>query len=142
MAYVSAIIGNVFAVRWDGPTAADVEQMDAEVAAFKRGVSKMHGLAVVPEDTPPPDDATRKAMGRSMKTLLDHLETMHTVIEGDGFKHTILRSVMTGVTLVGGKRGRVFTYATIPEAIVALVPLTDQTVTQLSQSLGRRKILG
>jgi len=142
MPFLSTVVGNVYVVRWEAPTALDVRAMEVEVSAFHREVVKMHGLAIVPANTSPPDDATRKAMGRSMQTLLEHLETIHTVIEGSGFKHTILRSVMTGVTLVGGKRGRVFTHSTIPEAIQALSPLCGRSTMQLTNGLEAGQMFG
>jgi hypothetical protein len=122
MAFVSRVIGNLYVVRWKDATAADVPRVEAEVAAAKRALGKapLHGLAIVPENTPAPDDRTRSAMSSSISHLLDHLETMHTVIEGGGFKHSILRSAMTGIVLVGGKRGRVVIHGTVSDALDAL----------------------
>ena len=137
MAFVSATVGRLYVVRWQEPTEADVFRVEEEVAAFKRGIGKhaVHGLAIVPEATKPPDDRTRSAMSGSMSKLLDHLETMHTVIEGKGFKHSILRSAMTGIALLGGKRGRVLIHGTVGEAIDALAEQLGVAKQQLRSSL-------
>lgn len=142
MPFRSVLSGNVYAVRWQVATSQDVTRMEQEVASYRR-VSKipLHGLAIVGEEVPPPDDHARNAMGNSMKTLLESLETMHTVIEGRGFKNTILRSAMTGMVLLGGKRGRVFVHGTVSEALYALSEVTNVSVDLLQRQLGDTRIL-
>lgn len=137
MAFNSRLVGNLYVVRWVEATLPDVAAVEDEVAAAKAAAGRiqLHGLAIVPITTPPPNDDVRKAMSRSMSKLLDHIETMHTVIEGSGFKHTILRSAMTGIVLVSGKRGRVFVHSTIDEALHSLSGLVGTTATELRRTL-------
>jgi hypothetical protein len=142
MPFRSTLAGNLYVVRWLEATAPDVRRVEQEAAGFRRGTKQpLHGLAIVGENVPPPDEVTRKTMGESMKTLLDHLETLHVVIEGGGFKNTILRSAMTGVMLLGGKRGRVFVHGTVSEAIYAISEITNQSVDNLNRQLSQANLL-
>lgn len=129
MPYQSETLDRLYVVRWEDPVASDVARMEREVAQVARRASEsLHGLSIVPARTSPPDEATRTAMGKSMPSLLDHLATMHVAIEGTGFAHTILRSAMTGIILVGGKRGRVFVHASVADAVgeIASVAAMDE----------------
>ena len=136
MAYTSEVIDSVYVVRWENPTATDVPLVEREVAnAARRATGKLHGLSIVPAATRAPDDETRSAMGRSMSTLLEHLETMHVVIEGTGFTQSILRNVMAGIILVGGKRGRVFVVRDVLEALPELDRQTGTSSLRLSSLL-------
>lgn len=136
MPYKSETVDRLYVVRWDNPDTADVAAMEREVARVAGATSqRLRGLSIVPSSTTPPDDATRSAMGKSLPHLLEHLETMHVVIEGTGFKHTILRSAMTGIILVGGKRGRVFVHSDVESAIGALATALDMSAAQLRSRL-------
>ena len=142
MPFRSAFTENLHVVRWEVPTASDARRMVDEVAAFRRRAKQpLHSLAIVGEAVPTPDDAARSAMGQSMKTLLDHLETMHVVIEGRGFKNTIMRSAMTGMVLLGGKRGRVHIHGTVSEAVYAISEITNQSVEGLNRQLRDANLL-
>jgi hypothetical protein len=116
--------------------------MVEEVSAFRRRSKQpLHGMAIVGENVPTPDDAARNAMGESMKSLLEHLETIHVVIEGRGFKNTIMRSAMTGMILLGGKRGKVHVHGTVSEAVYAISEITDQSVESLNRQLRDANLL-
>lgn len=142
MAYTSEVIDSVYVVRWDNPQASDIPMVEREVAnAARRATGPLHGLSIVPATTRPPDDETRSAMGRSMSNLLEHLDTMHVVIEGSGFTHTILRNVMAGIILVGGKRGRVFVSREVVEALPELDKLTGTSSVRLSAALSAHGFL-
>lgn len=143
MPYRSAFLGPLHVVRWTIATAPDARRVVEEVAErraqHKKGL--MHGLAIVGEDVPNPDDQARRAMGESMSQLLEHLETVHVVIEGQGFKNTIMRSAMTGMILIGGKRGRVHIHGSVSSALVALAPVLGTTAEALSRSLSDTRLL-
>ena len=142
MPYISRTAGPLYIVRWDNPQAGDVAMVEREVAdAARSAPGKLYGLSIVPATTRAPDDATRTAMGRSMSKLLVHLETMHVVIEGSGFAHTILRNVMAGIILVGGKRGRVFVSRDVGEALPILGKQADLSRAQLQAILGAHGVL-
>jgi len=142
MPYRSVLAGNLYVVRWLEATVPDVRRIELEVGNYRRLAKQpLHGLAIVGEAVPTPDDAARSAMGQSMKTLLDHLETMHVVIEGRGFKNTIMRSAMTGMVLLGGKRGRVHIHGTVSEAVYAISEITNQSVEGLNRQLRDANLL-
>jgi hypothetical protein len=142
MPYRSTFAGNLHVIRWLTATAPDALRVVDEVASHKRrNKGPLHGLAIVGEEVPPPDDVARKAMGESMTSLLDHMETLHVVIEGRGFKNTIMRSAMTGMVLLGGKRGRVHIHGSVSEAIYALAEVTDQSVDSLNRQLREAKLI-
>lgn len=142
MPFRSAFTENLHVVRWEVATAADARRVVDEVAAFRRRAKQpLHGMAIVGENVPTPDDAARSAMGESMKSLLEHLETIHVVIEGRGFKNTIMRSAMTSMVLLGGKRGKVHVHGTVSEAVYAISEITDQSVENLNRQLRDANLL-
>jgi hypothetical protein len=73
-------------------------------------------------DTAPPDSETRKVMSQQLGPLLDFTESIHFVMEGSGFKNSILRSVTTNIILLAGKRGKISVYKSVDEAFAAMAP--------------------
>lgn len=142
MPFRSEFTEDLHIVRWIVATAVDARRVVEEVAGFRRGSKrKLHGLAIVGDNVPTPDDVARKAMGESMTALLDHLETVHVVIEGTGFKNTIMRSAFTAMVLMGGKRGKVYVHGTVSEAIYAISEVTDKSVDALNRQYQQAKLI-
>ena len=82
-------------------------------------------IAIIPEDCEPPNEAMRKRFADTMPEVLSHCQTMHFVMEGQGFKSAILRNALAAVLLVRGQRNKVFVHKTIEEALTAARGLTD-----------------
>jgi len=138
----SYTLRSLYVIRWRTPTLPDVSHVERDVATFKatRPKKTIFGLAIIGADTTPPDSETRTAMGKSMSLLLESLETMHVVIEGQGFRHSILRSAMAGVILIGGKRGRVVIHRSVEEALPGLATELELPLPQLAGDLDRLRL--
>jgi len=117
--YITALIGNLHVLRWlRAPSLIDVQNVTREVERIARTQGKsLVCVAIVPADVDPPGDDARKRMLDDLARLLNVSESIHFVIEGSGFKHVMLRSVVTGLILVAGRRGRIFVQGTLEEAL-------------------------
>jgi hypothetical protein len=123
--WASCVIGNVHIVRWmRAPSLEDVQTVtrDVEKTALSLGRSLVC-IAIVPNDVEPPSDDARKRMLGDLDRLVAVSESIHFVIEGSGFKHVMLRSVVTGLILVAGRRGRIFVHSTFDEALREAAPV-------------------
>ncbi len=118
MSCITAMIDSIFFVRWQRPEIRDLTHIQAEVSRVRgRHKGPIIYLAIVPTDADPPDTDVRKAMMDSMDGVLAHCEAMYFVIEGAGFKHSVLRSALAGILLVAGRRGRVFVETSVEDAL-------------------------
>jgi hypothetical protein len=121
---VSCLIGliqPVFVVRWLEPQLADLRRIDRELTE----AVAVHGgpivyVAIVPLDTTPPDDEMRAEFSRTMSDVLRRCDTMHFVMEGQGFKQAILRSALATIFLISrSQRSKVFVHSTLEDALIA-----------------------
>lgn len=120
MACSTLTIEPVYVVRWDKPELQDLRRIDFAIAELHKQLGKpCVYLAIVPENAETPSNEVRSAMIAGMTPLLEHCESIHFVIEGAGFKHTVLRSALAGILLVAGRRGRVFVHTSAQEAVHA-----------------------
>lgn len=123
MAYQSLLFDRLHLVRWQNPTSADVKAVFQEVESlYKKLRCPLLTMAVVPPDNGPPDAETRKLMSGQLGHLLDYTESMHFVIEGSGFRNSMLRSVVTNIILLAGKRGKITVHKSVDEGFEALAP--------------------
>jgi hypothetical protein len=120
MACSTITIESIYAVRWDNPEPQDLRRIDFAIAELHKKLGKpCIYLAIVPQDAETPSNEMRSAMIAGMTAMLEHCESIHFVIEGSGFKHTVLRSALAGILLVAGRRGRVFVHTTVQDALQA-----------------------
>jgi hypothetical protein len=134
----------VFFVRWSSPKATDIPAIIKALAQAHEALARpVVYVAIAPENSEPPDDRVRKAFTSRMDEVLGHCESMHFVMEGQGFKNSILRNALATVLMVRGQRNKVFVHRTLDEALIAangrLDPKFrfDQRATiQRAQSLG------
>lgn len=118
MAYAHTTVGNAFVVVWGTAKLDDLGAVMESVRATRRSAQRpLVYVAVIPPGTDAPDDETRWAMMDGMEELLQHCSSVHFVVEGDGFRHVLHRSALSGVLLIGGKRGRVFVHRTTRAAL-------------------------
>jgi hypothetical protein len=108
----------VFLVRWTSPRLADIPRVTAEFTrAYDAAGRSIPYIAIVPSDSVPPDEATRKAMTRGRDEVLARCSSMHIVMEGEGFRTAILRNALAAMQLFGNKRDKVAVYRTLEEAL-------------------------
>jgi len=108
MPYVSMLLGRLHVVRWSTPAMPDVDRILQEVVhAHKTVKDPLVGISIVPAEAEPPPDEVRAGMSRNMDALLKCSEYIYFVMLGSGFRHSIMRSVLAGLLLFGGKRGKI-----------------------------------
>jgi hypothetical protein len=123
MPFKWALTDRVFTMRWGPPALGDAEALLEACEQASRSIGKQLILIMlIPPDVPPPEGAVREAFGRCSGRLLDCCETVHCVIEGDGFKSSIKRSVTTSVLVLSGKRGKMLVHKTFLDALETLRP--------------------
>lgn len=71
---------------------------------------------VLPPDAQPPPAAVREAMQAATKTLWQHCEKITIVLLGEGLQALMIRTVLRGMTMMGGHRDHVRVVATLAEA--------------------------
>jgi hypothetical protein len=117
---VIQVIRPVFFVRWLKPQLADLALLSTRLEqAHEANRSPVIYVAIIPEDCSAPNDVMRKRFADTMVEVLGHCQTMHFVMEGQGFKSAILRSALAAVLLVRGQRNKVFVHKTLDEALNA-----------------------
>jgi hypothetical protein len=134
----------VFFVRWLAPKVTDLPPVVKALSEARDALgTPVVYVAIVPADCEPPDDQLRRAFTIRMDEVLGHCVSMHFVMEGQGFKNSILRNALATVLMVRGQRNKVFVHRTLEEALIAangrLDPKFrfDQRVTiQRAESLG------
>ena len=121
MSCVQGFVDDVFFVRWLTP---EVRDADAIVAGVKRLYAHrgppVQYVAVIGEDTEPPDEDVREAMRRNIDELLQYCATVHLVIEGKGFRKAAMRSIGTGIFLLSRNRGRTFAHDSVERALARM----------------------
>lgn len=132
MSYQSMLLGRLHFVRWGTPVMEDVDRVLREV---QRGFSALKqplvGISLVPADAEPPRDDVRAAMVRNMDELLRCNERLYFVMEGSGFRHSVMRSVLAGLLLVGGKRGRVVVHDSLDTVMALVAPQVGHSVAEI-----------
>jgi len=141
-AYVGALIGNAFVVRWRrAPTVIEVNNLLREVIAAAQSQKHLICMAIVPGSVNPPEDEARRQMMANTEKILAVAEAMHFVIEGTGFKHVMLRSVVTGLILVSGRRGRIVVHNSFDEAARSAGPTLTIPVAQLISAARSQRLV-
>ncbi len=134
-----ATINRIFIVKWNEPTLDDVARV---LAAHKRATQAtgrpMIFLAVIPEDTVPPPANVRKALDDGLPSLCADSEAVHFIVEGTGFKHTILRAILAANILAGSRRGKVFVASSAEEAVCKAAPAARMELTNALMLAGAR----
>ncbi len=120
MPAIVRFIRPIFFVRWLDPKGSDLEgvQVELEAACGRHGGPVIY-VAIVPVECTPPDEKARAGFVATMREVLERCETMHFVMEGQGFKNAILRTSLATVLLVRGQRAKVSVHNSLEEALTA-----------------------
>ncbi len=142
MSYQSMQFGRLYLVRWGTATHDDVWSVLREVqrahATYKQ---PLIGVAIVPADAEPPTDNVRAAMVKSLDDLLGCCERVYFVMEGSGFRQSVMRSVLAGLLLVGGKRGRIGVHDSVGVALGLAAPLAGHSKEEILAEAYARGVL-
>lgn len=105
MAQRSTHVHNLFIVRWGHPKPGDRATIEGALLEVRARVgAPLVYVAVLPADTPPFGEEERRLLAELTRALLPHCARIITVIEARGFRAAMLRSAMTAVTLLTGRR--------------------------------------
>jgi len=121
MSYEAFNTGSSVVVAWDRPAIEDVNAVVALVqSAHVPARGDLAYVAYIPDGMKAPEGPVRAAMVRSISRILERCAHMHFVIEGSGFGPSVGRSVMAGIILAAGHRGRIHIYSSVDEAAAYL----------------------
>lgn len=98
---VSALVAPVLFVRWQSRCdVADVERItEAIETAHEQVGSRLVYVASIPVGVPPPEADARAAMRLGAEHASQRCASVHVVIEGQGLRRAIIRSVSAGLLL-------------------------------------------
>jgi hypothetical protein len=118
---VAAEIGSICVAMWrENSTLPRVER---QRAALNEVVGKYPGeagfLCVVESSSAAPDDEARKASSRMIEEHGSRLRAVAVVIEGSGFRASIVRSVASGIVLLARSKSKtpVSYFANVAEGV-------------------------
>ena len=132
-----ALVRRIFVVKfYTPPTVDEVNALATEVtAAHDRLKPPIHYLGIIDAaaETPPPSvHAALFAFGRLVNSKC---VTAHLVVEGDGFKSALQRSIITTIHLIRGQRVRC--HKSVGAALLLLAPQVEIGVTELTAAVRR-----
>lgn len=118
MSYVRSQVGKVFAVLWKETTLEDIAQLRQEIPEARRLVGeKIIYLSISDGKTPSPGEAERKAMVKLAEDMMPHYEALYIVLRAEGFRGSVLRSVMAAMMLLSKHRQHVYVVDSIEEVL-------------------------
>lgn len=129
-------------VRWtDTTTAEDFDNLVAEIrAAREQAGRKVVYLATIPTTNQVPAADARTRITSAIEECAANCTSMHVVIEGQGMRRALVRSVMAGVLLIVMKRKHAFSvHTSIREALDAAAeraPFDVDSVMEQAQQQG------
>ncbi|PRQ07079.1 hypothetical protein [Enhygromyxa salina] len=99
----------LFVVRWRDPTDAGARGLAVEVERQHRVVGiPLVFVFVIGPDCPPPSKQTAELMLRHHERIYDITQTVRALVLGGSLRQTVMRSVLTAMTLAAGLRGQPF----------------------------------
>ncbi len=98
---VSALIAPILFVRWQSRCdVADVDRItEAIESAYESVGTGLVYIASIPVGVPPPEPDARAAMRSGAEHASRRCSSVHVVIEGQGLRRAIIRSVSAGLLL-------------------------------------------
>jgi len=136
MAHKRLFVDRVLVSAWKTPEHDDVAAITSELVAARGRLGKAPlYLSVIGPSSLPRGDI-RDELVSFYESLLDNCESIHIVIEGTQFEHSIKRSVIASVLLVVPARGRVFIDNTLPGVIAGSPPAIRPELARAAQAAG------
>lgn len=112
MAYLSGTVGRILFIRWTTiATIADMKAVLEEVRMhFQTDGQMMFVISVIPEGSSPgiPDAEVRSFINRATHLMMKYCGSIHTVIEGSSFTHSLMAGGLRAMMYVGGLKDKVF----------------------------------
>jgi hypothetical protein len=122
LAYVTGVLGRIFAVRWIVFKLAALGDVREEIAETRRIVGRrLVYLSLIPGSPRTFSAAERDFLAAFVRDLLVHdCESIHHVIDGSGFEASARRSIVTNLAVASARPDAFHTYATLEEALEAI----------------------
>lgn len=113
-------------VRWRRPTAEASRRLLGLLERHHREVGlPLFFAVIVGPECPPPDGPAREAFLRGHDHLYECCRTVRMVVIGSNLRQTVMRSVITAMTLAAGLRGKAFT---VDKSVRDMVGVAEQTL--------------
>jgi hypothetical protein len=130
-----ALVRRIFVVKfYTPPTVAEVGALTSELTvAYERLKPPLHYLGIIDAGAEVPPPTVRAALTAFGGLVNSKCLTAHLVIEGDGFKPALQRSLITAMHLLKGQKVQCHKSADAAAAILA--PLVEMGVTELNLAL-------
>jgi hypothetical protein len=114
-------VGNLFVVRWRAFTHESCNHVVRAISALHTSSgARVPYLGIMPDDMARIDDEGRKALETLMNGIEQHCEVAAVAVESRGFTGAAYRSLLTGLMLVSGRRGRIKFVDTVEAAMELL----------------------
>jgi hypothetical protein len=98
--FQSALIDPVLFVRWRlQPSVEDIARLRHVVRRSSEKVGSLVYIAVIPVGVPPPLAPARDALREGLPEVRQLCASLHLIVEGEGVRRTLLRSILTGMLL-------------------------------------------
>ncbi|MCR9164121.1 MAG: hypothetical protein ACE37F_24320 [Nannocystaceae bacterium] len=137
----SALIPPVLFVRWKSrcdPEDVARIRLETETAHRELG-SKLVYVASIPTGVPPPDVQARAALRSGTEHASVHCSSVHLVIEGQGLRRAIIRSVSAGLLLATRASFSIHTH--VEEALRAASERVPISVASILDSASRAGVV-
>ena len=118
MAYTHQLLGSLYFLRWlSTPTEADFARQLHELGeAYREQKTPLTYLSITPDTIDAPQGDARIALERFAGNAASYCSTVHLVLEGTGFRGTIIRSVVTAVIMARRQHKLVKIHASLDSA--------------------------
>lgn len=133
----AALVDPVLFIRWrERCDQRDVDRILKHVSAAHRIVGeRLVYVSIIPVGIPPPDTETRASLREGTAAAKEFCASIHLVIEGEGLRRALTRSILAGLLLATG--GSFKTHSDVRlalEAAKGTVPMdVDAVVGQATQ---------
>jgi hypothetical protein len=131
--YRRVFVGRVLIVRWYGAVEpGDFTSLMNECGRYmgQTGAKVVH-LAIQSPTHPPLSAEVRAEAIRVMRAAFKYCESIHNVIESQGFAASVIRSVVLAISMAAGLRGKVFIYTSLDDAFSDVAPRVPLPKTEL-----------
>ncbi len=130
-------IGSLFIVRWRAFTHESCNYVVRAISALHPSSgARVPYLGIMPDDMARIDDEGRKALETLMNGIEQHCELAAVAVESRGFTGAAYRSLLTGLMLVSGRRGRIRFVDTVDAAMELLRGLPLPSDVQIRAAIG------
>jgi hypothetical protein len=123
----------LFVVRWRNPTSRAGHALSPEIERHYHEVGRSIFFAIlIGPDCPPPNAEAREVMLREHDRIHELTRAVRTVIISGSARQTVMRSVMTAMTLAAGLRGKPFK---VDKTVADLAQVIEYTLGYNARSL-------